>query len=111
MWAVAGVVLLAGCGAGVYGDDGFQAVYGSGSGADLRLTVERRGLTADTCASLPVPAAQPAGAPVTCERDGGGWRRESGDRAEYAAVRGHLLVRASGRARDSTGSCLTVPAQ
>jgi hypothetical protein len=83
-------------GNGVYGDDDYQAVYGSAQGDDLRLTVERRPLDAGTCASLPVAGAEPPDAPVRCRRDGDGWARVSGDRQEYAVARGDLLVRVSG---------------
>ncbi len=84
-------------GAGVYGDAGYQAIYASSRGDDLRLTVERRSLDESSCASVPVPAAEPAGAPVQCTRDGDGWLRVAGDRREYAVARGDLLVRVSGR--------------
>jgi hypothetical protein len=82
-------------GMGPYGDSGFQDVYASGAD-DLRLTVEKRTLDAATCPRLPVPAAEPAGAPVRCTDDGDGWARTSGDRAEYAVQRGEHLVRVSG---------------
>ncbi|MFI7587067.1 hypothetical protein ACIB24_08345 [Spongisporangium articulatum] len=82
-------------GAGVYGDAGYQGVYTSRTGADLRLTVERRTLTAQTCPEVPIPAAAP-GAPVECTADGEAWRRSSGDRHEYALPVGDLTVMASG---------------
>jgi hypothetical protein len=40
-------------GMGVYGDDGFQDIYVSGKG-DVRLTVERRALTAANCPAVPI---------------------------------------------------------
>ena len=89
-----GYALAAG-GMGPYGDAGYQGVYASGGG-DLRLTVERRTLDAATCPRLPVPAAEPAGAPVRCAADEEGFARESGNRREYAVRRGDLLVRVSG---------------
>lgn len=82
-------------GLGPYGDAGFQDIYSSGQG-DLRLTVEKRTLDAATCPRLPVPAAEPAGAPVDCAADDDGWARTSGDRREYAVQRGEVLVRVSG---------------
>ncbi len=80
---------------GAYGDAGFQDIYLYGE-SDVRLTVERRTITAADCPSLPVPAA--SGAAVRCGRDGEGWRRSSGNRLEYALARGELLVRVSGQA-------------
>lgn len=82
-------------GLGPYGDEGFQDVYSSGSD-DLRLTVEDRTIDAATCPTLPVPAAEPAGAPVRCRADGDGWARVAGNRGEYAVQRGAVLVRVSG---------------
>jgi hypothetical protein len=83
-------------GNGVYGDDGYQAIYGSSTGDILRLTVEHRSMDADSCAKLPVPGEDSAGATVTCTRDGDGWRRVSGALQEYAVARGDRLVRVSG---------------
>jgi hypothetical protein len=89
---------LAAGGSGVYGDDGYQAIYSSSGGDDLRLTVERRSLDDGTCAALPVPGAEQAGAAVQCTRDGDGWARVAGDRREYALAQGDRLVRVSGSA-------------
>ncbi len=82
-------------GLGPYGDSGFQDIYSTGRD-DLRLTVEERGIDAATCPQLPVPAAEPAGAPVVCTADGDGWARTSGNRREYALQHGSVLVRVSG---------------
>ena len=82
-------------GLGPYGDAAFQDIYSTGRD-DLRLTVERRTLDAVTCPRLPVPAAEPAGAPVSCTADGDGWARTSGNRREYAVQHGDVLVRVSG---------------
>ncbi|MBT0769040.1 hypothetical protein KIH74_08885 [Kineosporia sp. J2-2] len=87
---------LAAGGNGVYGDSGYQAVYASAQGDDLRLTVERAGLDDDTCPALPVPGAEGVGVTVECTRDDDGWRRVADDREEYALVRDGLLVRVSG---------------
>lgn len=84
-------------GAGVYGDSGFQDIYVSPAGADIRLTVERSALDDAGCSGLPIPAAEPVGAPVACVSDGDGWERTSGDRQEYARLDGGRLVRVSGR--------------
>jgi hypothetical protein len=84
--------------AGPYGDAGFAVAYADDRGEQLWLVVEHRGLTADTCPALPIPYAQPPTAPVTCTRDGDGWRRASGGRVEYALARGDLLVRVAGPA-------------
>ncbi len=94
-------------GAGAYGDSAFQAIYTSATGNDLRLTVERAALTAQSCAALPIPAAEPAGAAVTCITDGDGWRRSSGNRQEYALTRGDVLIRASGPSTTSAGMLRT----
>lgn len=82
-------------GLGPYGDSGFQDIYSTGRD-DLRLTVEKRTLDAATCPGLPVPAAEPPGAPVHCTADGDGWARTSGNRREYAVQHGDVLVRVSG---------------
>jgi hypothetical protein len=88
-------------GMGVYGDDGFQDIYVSGKG-DVRLTVERRALTAAGCPAVPIPAAEPTGGSVQCVQDGDGWRRTSGGRQEYAVAGGGHLVRVSGRVDATT---------
>lgn len=88
-------------GMGGYGDAGFQDIYVSGRG-DVRLTVERRALTAADCPSLPIPAAEPPGGPVRCTPDGKGWRRSSGNRQEYALAHEDLLVRVSGQVGATT---------
>jgi hypothetical protein len=93
---------LAAGGSGVYGDAGYQAIYASSRGEDLRLTVERRSLDAGTCAALPVPGAEPPTAAVQCTREGDGWSRVAGDRREYAVARGARLVRVSGRTAATT---------
>lgn len=89
-------------GTGPYGDSGFQDIYVSSSGSDIRLTVERAALDDDGCPGLPIPAAEPVAAVVTCVNDGGGWERTSGDRQEYARVDGGRLVRVSGRTDATT---------
>ncbi|MCE0540683.1 hypothetical protein LWF15_34840 [Kineosporia rhizophila] len=83
-------------GSGVYGDAGYQQIYASTKGDDLRLTVERGTLDATSCAALPVPGAEPVDARVQCTPDGDGWVRAAGDRQEYAVTRGDLLVRVNG---------------
>ncbi len=93
--AADGYTLAAG-GVGPYGEAGYQAIYAARDGGNLALTVERRTLDAASCPVLPIPAAEPAGAPVTCTADGDGWARSSGDRREYALVRDGLLIRVSG---------------
>lgn len=96
-------------GLGGYGADGFQDIYvpaaAAGAG-ELRLTVERRALTAADCPTLPVPAAEPPRAPVRCTPDGQGWWRVSGTRAEYAWTDHGLLIRLSGPATASTPDLL-----
>lgn len=89
-------------GTGPYGDSGFQDIYVSPSGADIRLTVERAALDDADCPDLPIPAAEPVGVPVACVSDGDGWERTSGDRQEYARLDGGRLVRVSGRTDATT---------
>jgi hypothetical protein len=79
---------------GVYGDAGYQQIYTSDQGDDLRLTVERRTIDATNCPQLPIPGTEPA-TTATCTKDGDGWRRVSGDRQEYAIAHDDVLVRAS----------------
>ena len=77
---------------GVYGGDGFSAVYVSQeSRAQLELFVDRGTLTAENCARTQV--GQGSGKAVTCERDGDAWYREDGGRHEYAVPRdGHVAT-------------------
>lgn len=84
-------------GSGPYGDSGFQDIYVSPAGGDIRLTVERQALDGAGCPALPIPAAEPFDATVACVDDGDGWERTSGDRHEYARLDGDKLVRVSGR--------------
>lgn len=91
-------------GMGPYGASGFQDVYTSPGGGDVRLTVENGPMPPEGCAKLPIPAAEPSGARVICTRDGGAWYRRSGNRHEYALVKGGRLIRISGlRARATRG--------
>ncbi|MFD4373556.1 hypothetical protein [Streptomyces sp. NPDC058486] len=62
--------------AGVVGDDGFQIVYVRQGGGNLTLTAERRPFSAEEC------AAGPAGGD-TCEPEGDGWYRRTGDQHAY----------------------------
>ncbi|GAB3271573.1 hypothetical protein GCM10027456_59490 [Kineosporia babensis] len=98
--ALEGYQVVAG-GSGVYGADGYQTIYASPSGDDLRLTVERRSLDDRSCAALPIPAAEPFDAEVKCTRDGEGWSRVSGDRNEFAVAHDDVLVRVSGKAANA----------
>ena len=78
---------------GVYGGDGFSAVYVSRStGAQIQLRVDRAGMTAATCPEQPVGDASPGG-PVKCRKDGDAWYRTSGDQREYALPKGGHVVR------------------
>ncbi|MEU3791041.1 hypothetical protein AB0F07_14725 [Streptomyces fructofermentans] len=78
---------------GVYGGDGFSAVYWSrSSGARIGLFVDRGTLTGADCERVPVGGAGPDDA-VVCERDGDAWYRTSGGHHEYALVRDDHVVR------------------
>lgn len=76
---------------GVYGDDGFSAVYFARESGDrqIQLAVERGSMTDETCPTA-LPAA--SGERAVCERDGDAWYRVSGQRREYAVPKkGHVL--------------------
>ncbi|WP_217247170.1 hypothetical protein [Streptomyces sp. AC602_WCS936] len=75
---------------GVLGDDGFSAAYTDGSGAVVRLGVERGSITGESCRSGPV--GYTSGGAATCERDAGTWYRTGGGEHEYAVPKdGHVL--------------------
>ncbi|WP_077797860.1 hypothetical protein [Streptomyces sp. JHA26] len=79
---------------GVLGDDGFSATYlVDGSGALLRLSVERGSMTEGTCRSLPV--GDDTGGRAVCERDGEAWYRTGGGQHEYALPKNGHVVRLS----------------
>ncbi|MFM9676570.1 hypothetical protein [Streptomyces brasiliscabiei] len=79
---------------GVYGDDGFSAVYWSRkSGAQLLVLVDRSTMSAGDCPERPI--GQGAGGSVVCERDGKAWYRTSAGRHEYAVPADGHLVRIS----------------
>ena len=80
---------------GVYGDDGFSAVYVSQKeGRQLQLTVDRGTMTADSCPDQPV--GDSSGASTTCVRDGDSWYRSTGERREYAVPKEGFVIRLSG---------------
>jgi hypothetical protein len=77
---------------GVYGDDGFSAVYWSEkSGAQIRLSVDRGTVTAADCARQPV--GDVADEPVTCARDGAAWYRKGPAQHEYALAGKGIVVK------------------
>ncbi|TDT39841.1 hypothetical protein EV562_103212 [Streptomyces sp. BK208] len=79
---------------GVLGDDGFSATWVSaGSGAQLRLAVDRGTITAATCPQQPV--GDMPGEHTTCERDGDAWYRTGAGRHEYALPEEGHVVRVS----------------
>jgi hypothetical protein len=86
---------LAAGGTGPYGDSGYQVIYSSARGDDLRVTVERRSLDAGSCPALPIPGAEQVPT-VTCTSEHDGWLRVAGDRQEFARADGDRLVRVSG---------------
>ncbi|MGW0818427.1 hypothetical protein ACWD00_35400 [Streptomyces viridiviolaceus] len=80
---------------GVLGDDGFSATYVSRkTGAQLRLSVDRGSITADTCPAQPV--GDMAGERTACVRDGDAWYRTGAGRHEYALPEDGYVVRVSG---------------
>ncbi len=81
--------------AGVIGNDGFGAFYFSGS-ARVQLRVDRGTFSDALCADTPLMDAEPASAPVRCERDEVGWYRSGGGRHEYTAVRADHFIRLNG---------------
>ncbi|WP_433360965.1 hypothetical protein [Streptosporangium sp. CA-115845] len=81
--------------AGVFGNDGFGAVYFS-EGSLVQLRVDRGTFSDARCADTPLMDADPPGAPVRCERDEVGWYRSGGGRHEYTAVRADHFIRLNG---------------
>jgi hypothetical protein len=78
---------------GVLGDDGFSATYLTGSGALVRLSVERGSMTGDTCPGRPV--GDSTGGRATCARDTDAWYRTGGGQHEYALPKNGHVVRLS----------------
>ncbi|MEU0718508.1 hypothetical protein ABZ498_15135 [Streptomyces lavendulocolor] len=79
--------------AGVIGDDGFSVTYvQQGTGAHIRLGVERGSMDAAGCPRVPLGDGGTGGA-VKCTADGGRWYRTGGARHEYATVTDGRLVR------------------
>ncbi|CAM5587058.1 Membrane lipoprotein OS=Streptomyces glaucescens OX=1907 GN=SGLAU_26390 PE=4 SV=1 [Streptomyces glaucescens] len=82
---------------GVYGGDGFSAVYVSRSTGDqIQLRVDRTEMTAATCPERPVGDSSSGGS-ATCRKDGDAWYRSSGDQREYAVPKeGHVVLVGAG---------------
>ncbi|MEU2280778.1 hypothetical protein ABZ614_02200 [Streptomyces sp. NPDC013178] len=77
---------------GVYGGDGFSATYVSRkNGGQLRLTVDRGTMTAETCPTQ--PPADDSGTRADCTREGDLWYRGGG---EYVVPKKGFLVRIGG---------------
>jgi hypothetical protein len=79
-------------GSGVFGNADYQGIYTSDQGV-VKVTVARRGLTADQCPRLPVIDRTTE---VTCTEADKGFFRTSGDQHELALLRGPHLVRITG---------------
>ncbi|WP_051723199.1 hypothetical protein [Streptomyces albus] len=82
--------------AGVYGGDGFSAMYVAASGGGtVQLSVGRGTLRdREECERTPLSFADGGGGggKVACERDGDAWYRTSGDAHEYARPEdGHVV--------------------
>ncbi|MBV7695851.1 hypothetical protein [Streptomyces sp. TRM70350] len=70
---------------GVYGGDGFSAVYVSQqTGAQIQLTVDRGTVNSANCSE--------------CVRDGDAWFRGTGEQREYAVPKDGHVLRVSGAA-------------
>ncbi|UUU30082.1 hypothetical protein JIX56_09375 [Streptomyces sp. CA-210063] len=79
---------------GVYGDDGFSAVYWSRkNSAQLLLLVDHGTMNAQNCPEHPL--GQGTGTSVGCERDGDTWYRTSAGQHEYAVPEDGHVVRIS----------------
>ncbi|MFI9612299.1 hypothetical protein ACIHCM_11580 [Streptomyces sp. NPDC052023] len=82
---------------GVYGGDGFSAVYVSQeTGAHIQLTVDRGTMTAAGCPGRPVAGA--SGGTTKCVRDGDAWYRVTGGHREYAVPKDGHVVHVGGSA-------------
>ncbi|MEV5311350.1 hypothetical protein [Streptomyces sp. NPDC052610] len=80
---------------GVYGGDGFSAVYVSRStGGQIQLRVDRTEMTPKTCPEQPVGDA--SGGHTECRKDGDAWYRSAGDQREYAVPKDGHVVRVGG---------------
>ncbi|MGW4547200.1 hypothetical protein ACWEN4_12565 [Streptomyces violaceorubidus] len=79
---------------GVLGDDGFSATWvDGGTGALLRLVVDRGTITADSCPGQPV--GDMSGEHTACAREGDAWYRTGAGRHEYALPGDGHVVRLS----------------
>ncbi|MER6163627.1 hypothetical protein [Streptomyces violaceorubidus] len=79
---------------GVLGDDGFSATWvDGGTGALLRLAVDRGTITAESCPGQPV--GDMSGEHTTCAREGDAWYRTGAGRHEYALPGDGHVVRLS----------------
>lgn len=84
---------------GAYGADGYSAVLADAStGAAVMVSAVAGGITAGSCADLPVltTSGSTADGPVECRTDGEMFHRTAGDAQEYAVERDGALVRVSG---------------
>ncbi|MBQ0983692.1 hypothetical protein KBZ10_03970 [Streptomyces sp. F63] len=80
---------------GVYGGDGFSAMYvAAPGGGTVQLSVDRGTLDEENCERTPLASGGGGGdgGKVVCERDGDAWYRTSGDAHEYARPEdGHVV--------------------
>lgn len=95
---------------GPYGNAGYQAMYTSDRGAVFQLIVERTSIDSVSCPRIPVAGTEPTDAIVQCTPDGQGWRRVSGDRHEYAVMRGDRLIRVCGPIASTTAKTIRAAA-
>ncbi|MET9059735.1 hypothetical protein ABZX99_18140 [Streptomyces antibioticus] len=80
---------------GVFGDDGFSAVYVSQKeGKQLQLSVDRGSMTAESCPEQPV--GDSSGTATTCVRDGDFWFRSAGERREFAVPKEGFVIHLGG---------------
>lgn len=85
---------------GGIGEEGFGVFYTSAGGRQVELRVDRGTFGDDVCRSTPINLATPPDALVLCVHDEVGWYRMAGDRHEYVALRGDVLIKLGGGVTD-----------
>ncbi|WP_204285833.1 hypothetical protein [Microbispora amethystogenes] len=91
---------------GGVGEEGFGVFYTAPGGRQVELRVDRGSFGDDVCRSTPINLATPPDALVLCIHDDVGWYRMAGDRHEYVALRGDVLVKLSGGVTDVSRAAL-----
>ncbi|GLW23579.1 hypothetical protein DI270_015450 [Microbispora triticiradicis] len=91
---------------GGVGEEGFGVFYTAPGGRQVELRVDRGAFDDDMCRSTPINLATPPDALVLCIHDEVGWYRMAGDRHEYVAPRGDVLIKLSGGVTDVSRAAL-----